>query len=249
MASPETPPQADDDGAAAAAPPLVQRRQQLEHFIRDCPADTDVYLELAAIYRQQDRPVEAMRVLKKGLEVQPDEPRLLWECEEASLARSLRQLREVAELDRRLATPEVQRELERSQTDWACRRIEVCRARLTRHPDQPQLRVVLAEALRDIGQFEEAIREAEAAAQHEPVAPQALLIQGQCLQAIGRLLPALAAYRAAALRRSVPAPQRVRRIAMRSAMDVAERLGLNLSAARYRRAWESAAEHQEAKTS
>src|SRR5690606_26175553 len=105
----------------------------------------DLYLELAAIHRAEDRPLEAKRVLHQALELNAD-PRVLWHYEEAVLARSLQQLREVAQLAARLNTPEVQRELDRAQSDWANRRLDVCRARLAREPDNHQYRLVMAEA-------------------------------------------------------------------------------------------------------
>src|SRR5690606_5012503 len=112
--------------------------------------EVDLYLELAAIHRAEDRPLEAKRVLHQAMQF-TDDPRVLWHYEEAVLARSLQQLREVAQLAARLNTPEVQRELERAQTDWANRRLEVCRARLSREPDKHQYRLVMAEAYADLG--------------------------------------------------------------------------------------------------
>ena len=107
----------------------LQRRQELEQLIRDRAIDVELYLELAALHRAEDRPLEARRLLQQALQLDKDDPRVLWEFEEATLARSLQQYREVSDLAARLNTPEVDRELKRSQTDWANRRLEVCRAR------------------------------------------------------------------------------------------------------------------------
>ncbi len=213
----------------------LQRQQELERYLKPRPADVEAYLELADLYRQQGHPLEARRTLKKGLEVQPDDPRLLWQFEEACLAQSLHQLREVTELTRRLGTGEAQRELERSRADWACRRVDVCRARLKRDPQNMQLRVVLAEALKDMGLFQEAIEATEGLVGHETLAPTACLISGQCYQALGEPMKALPLYRAAALRRAAPAPARIRALAMRSAMELAEQQGLPHSLQRYER--------------
>ena len=225
-----------DEGAAAAQrqPPL-ERRQELERFIKDRPADMEAYLELAAIYRRLGRSVEATRVLKAALEVEPQHPEVLWQLEEATLARALQQLRDVREVAQRVSTPEANRELERAQIDWACRRVDVCRERLVRDPQAHRLRVVLAEALRDLGEFEEALAALAPAMGDDTEGSQASLVAGQCLHALGRKLEALAALRRAATRRAVTAPARLRASAMRLACDLAESLGLNASLEIYRR--------------
>ncbi|XZE52974.1 tetratricopeptide repeat protein [Planctomycetaceae bacterium SH139] len=227
-----------DEEAAALGPrmPPLERRQELERFIKDRPADMDAYLELAAIYRQSGRSVEATRVLKAALEVEPEHAEVLWQLEEARLARALQQLRDVREMAARVKTPEADRELERAQTDWACRRVEVCRDRLARDPSATRLRVVLGEALRDLGDYEEAIEAVAAASEHEAEAAQANLIQAQCQQTLGRHLEALASYRRAALRRAAPAPAKLRVVAMRAACSIATNLGLVASAEIYQQA-------------
>lgn len=214
--------------------PTLERRQELERYLRDRPADIDSYLELAAIYRDAGRSAEATRVLKQALEVEQDHPLVLWQLEEASLARALQQLRDVREVAERLHSPQAQRELERAQVDWANRRADVCRARLARDPSLMHLHVVLAEALRDLGQNDEAIEAVRPALEDDTEAPLAYLIYGNCLQAVGQDLEALAAWRACALRRAVPAPRRIRAAALRSAVDLAERLGLHGSLPLYR---------------
>lgn len=234
--------------SAPATAPSLERRQELERYLRDRPADVDAYLELAAIYREAGRSVEATRVLKQALESEPGEPRVLWQLEETSLARALQQLHDVRQVAQRLHTPEAERELERAQTDWACRRAEVCRARLARDPSQDHLRVVLAEALRDLGRNEEAIEALGPALQVDREAPLAYLILGHCLQANGQDLEALAAWRAAALRRAVPAPTRIRVPALQAAVDVAERLGLSGTLPLYHQALRQAQADAEAET-
>lgn len=107
----------------------LERRQELEHHLKSSPTDLDAFMELGRIYRSEDRPLDARRVFQQALQIFPEEQELLWEYEEATLARSLQQLREVTELARRLDTAETERELKRSQNDWACRRMDVCRAR------------------------------------------------------------------------------------------------------------------------
>src|SRR5690606_11224575 len=57
------------------------RRQQLEQRIRERTVEVDLYLELAAIHRAEDRPLEAKRVLHQALQFNED-ARVLWHYEE-----------------------------------------------------------------------------------------------------------------------------------------------------------------------
>lgn len=226
-------------------PPRVrlERRQTLEHHLKLKPTDLEAFLELAKIYRSEERPVEAKRILQQAIQIFPDDDRLTWELEEATLARSLQQLREVTELASRLNTPEADRELKRSQSDWACRRMDVCRARLARDPSLKHLHLVLAEALLDAGLFEPAVETLQAVLDVDEYSPQAYLLSGRAMLAMGKDLAAMPLLRAAALRRAVPAPLRVRVLALRLLCETAERLGTTMTLERYRRQL-TTAEHE-----
>jgi tetratricopeptide (TPR) repeat protein len=158
-------------------------------------------------------------------------------------------LKDVRDVAQRLNTPEATRELERAQTDWACRRAEVCRARIGRDPASAHLRVVLAEALRDLGEYPEAIASAQQASTCDSESPLAYWIIGQCHYALGDSLQALTAWRHAALRRAVPAPAKLRVAALKAACEQAERLGLSGSLPLYQQALQlaelEAAQHQD----
>jgi hypothetical protein len=220
----------------APEPPKVQlqRRQELEQHLKTWPADLDATLELARIYRSDDRPIEARRVIQQAIQFFPKEERLTVELEEATLARSRQQLREVAELASRLNTPEVAQALKRSQTDWAMRRMDVCRARLARDPQQKQLHLILAEALFDSGMFEATVEELKKIVEIDEISPHAYLLMGRAYLALGKDIEAMPALRAASIRRAVPAPIRVRVIALRLLCEVAERLGTTMTLQRYR---------------
>ncbi len=224
----------------------LSRRQELEHHLKESPSDLDAYLELGRIYRAENRPVDARRILEQAVEIFPDDQALLWEYEEAVLARSLQQLREVTELAERLKTPDSQRELKRSQDDWAHRRMEICRARLNRDPSLNHLRVVLAEALHDAGMHQEAVDELEPVLKSDDLSPTAYLIQGQCLLSMDKEVEAMASLRAAAMRRGVVAPVRLRIAALRLLCDTAKQLGLTLTLQQYQQHLQMA-EHEFAK--
>lgn len=230
--------------------PRIQRErwQELEHYIKNRPADIDAYLELAAIYRDLGRPVDSTRVLKTALEVEPDHPEVLWQVEEAVLARSLQQLREVRTVSKKTSNPEVDRALERAQVDWASRRVEVCRARLKRDPSLNHLRIIQAEALRDLGQYQEAIEAVGPALQEDNEATQAYLILAACRAATGDDLGTLVAIRKAVMRRAVPAQAKVRVQAMKQAIEIATRLGLAASLVIYQQALKQAEQELEAES-
>ena len=212
----------------------LERKQELEHHLKESPTDLEAFLELGRIYRNENRPLDARRILQQAIQIFPDETELIWEHEEAVLARSLQQLREVTELSQKLNTAETDRELKRSQNDWACRRMDVCLARLSRDPSLVHLRVALGEAMYDAGMYEGAIDELDFVLDNDDLSPAAYLIRGRCLLAMGRDVEAMTSLRAAALRRSVVAPVRTRIIALRLLCETAERLGVGLTLAHYR---------------
>ena len=226
----------------------LERRQELEHHLKASPTDLDAFMELGRIYRAENRPMDARRIFQQALEVYPEEKELLWEYEEAVLARSLQQLRDVSELSARLDTIETERELKRSRNDWACRRMDVCRARLARDPSQHHLRVALAEALTDAGMFEGAIDELDAVLNIDDLSATAFLIRGRCLLALGKDVEAMAALRATALRRSVVAPLKTRVVALKLLCETAERLGVTLTLANYRKHLQQAEQEIAGKT-
>jgi len=204
----------------------IERRQYLEHHLRSRPTDLESYLELAQLYRDGDRPADAKRVLEQAAEVFPKQTQILWELEEAVLARSLQQYREVLEIAERLDTPEIDRELERSENDWASRRIEVCEARIARDPDLHDLRLALGEALLDAGRFKESIQAIAPLQDHDFFSASAYFLKGRCFLEIGQNHEAMKAFRSVALRRAVPAPAPLKIAALQLLCSTADRLGL-----------------------
>ncbi|QDV69604.1 Tetratricopeptide repeat protein [Rosistilla carotiformis] len=224
-----------DDSGSTDFDTSVQRRQALEMSIRDAPADVAPYLELARIHRAIDKPAEAQKVLEKAVRVASDDPDVLWELEEAELARSLQRLKELKGLHNQHPTPDVTSDLERAQHEWAIRRAEVCRKRLLRDPSQTNLCIVMAEAMYEMGKFNEAIAALEPALEDPQECSKAFLVRGMCLQAINEPLAALTAFRGAALRRSLQPLPSVKLAALRHAADLASRLGLRATCKRYLR--------------
>ena len=212
----------------------LERRQELEHKLKANPTDLDGFLELAAIYRSEQRPLEAKRLLRQAKQIFPDDEQVNWQLEEAILARSLQQLREVTELAERLNSPEADRELERSRSDWAHRRMEVCRARLERDPEQNGYRLVLAEAKFDAELFEDAFADAGELIGHNEFSAAAHFLRARCLLALGKDLPAMKELRAVALRRALVAPAPLRRTSLTMLVELADKLALDSSGQHYR---------------
>ncbi|WP_404310861.1 tetratricopeptide repeat protein [Neorhodopirellula lusitana] len=209
------------------------RRQELEHRLRDLQTDRDAYLELASIYRIENRPLNAAQTLKKAHEVFPNDTSILWEWEEARLARSMQQLGEVREMAAKAKSALADTELERSQTDWATCRISVCQARIARDPEMQHLRLVLGEALYDMERYEEALAELkplEDVAQHSSTAA---FWQGRCHLIMGNDGEAMRYLRNASLRRAVPTHTKVRVAALKLLIDLAERHGLTATLEQY----------------
>ncbi|MDG2223270.1 MAG: hypothetical protein P8L85_17945 [Rubripirellula sp.] len=211
----------------------LERRQTLEHHLKQSPTDLEAYLELGRIYRVENRPADSRRILRQAADIFPDEEGVRWELEEAMLARSLQQLREVTELAARLDTVETEHELQRCNADWAARRIEVCRARLERNPLLHHLRVSLAEAMYDADEFSDAIAELDDVLEMDELSPAAYLLRGRCLLQSGNDIDAMVALRAAAMRRAVVAPLPIRVLALRLLCEVAERLGVQQTLLQY----------------
>lgn len=210
------------------------RRQSLERRLRDRHTDRDAYLELAAIYRSENRPLQAAKILQKGHEVFSDDAAILWEWEEARLARSLQTLSEVSAMAAKTNSPIADKELDRSQTDWAACRIQICRARIARDDSRQYLRLVLGEALYDLARYEEAIEELAPLADHDQHGSSASLWMGRCHLVSGRDVEAMKWLRNACLRRAVASPLKVRLAALKLLIDLADRQGLAATLDHYR---------------
>jgi tetratricopeptide (TPR) repeat protein len=112
--------------------------------------------------------------------------------------------------------------VEQAETDLANRRVSVCADRFARHPDQKELLVPWAVALRQLNRQEEAVAMLQEAAQEPELRARASLQLGMCLQSLDRPLEALAAFRKAALYRSPPPDSMITTRALELAIAIAE---------------------------
>ncbi len=202
------------------------RRQALERRLKDARTDREAYFELAAIYRSEGRPMQATKILKQGCEVFPDDLDLLWEFEEAQLARSIQQLTEVREMAAKAKNAAFDQDLDRCSMDWANCRVKVCRARLNRDPSLQHFRLVLGEALYDLEKHAEAINELEPLLANDNHSSAAAYWIGKCHLVLGSDIESMHWFRIASMRRSVTSPPKVRIAALRMLIDLAERHGV-----------------------
>lgn len=194
------------EGTGSTASPIrLERFQELEQTLRNNPVLSEPYVELARIYLQQERWLDAKRVLDAAAELFPSEEAVLHLREEAQLARSL-QLLSYAEAEyKRGANVLTEKELMRSRLDLNAVREKVCRARLARHPEQLALTIPLAEALEGLDRSEEAIDYLLKAVHDPELRAVASLRLGTIYEKSGRVTDALSAYRRSALFRMPPA--------------------------------------------
>ncbi len=220
--------------AQANAPQItLERFQTLERVIRDNPLHVDPYLELARIYLQENRWVDARRVLDLALARFPDDEEVNFLREEAQLARAL-QMHCIAEAEQAAEPTSLTADnLDRSRVQLNVLRQQVCMSRLDRHPDQLELYLPLSLALENLGKRDEAIRALEKAVVQPALRAEAALQLGFILSRAKRIPEALAAFRRAALFRVPPPKPETKQQALVAAADLAERSNMIDSARRY----------------
>ena len=210
----------------------LKRFQELEQAIRNSPANPEPYVELGQIYIDQQRWQDARRVLEAGVQFCPEHEPLMLLQEDMSVFFASNALEEARKLCAQHPSDENRYGLEQAEINLANRRIKVCSDRYQRHPDQKDLLIPWAVALRQLNRQEEAVELLAEAAQVPSLRARASLQLGMCLQSLQRPLDALAAFRKAAFYRSPP-PDPVFRIrALELAIGIAEENQL-IDSARY----------------
>jgi tetratricopeptide (TPR) repeat protein len=211
----------------------LARHQELEQCLRNSPADPAPYLELAEIYSSQQRWKDVRRILDQGVNHNPDNESMRFMREEILMQCSREQLDLAKKELRSRRTEENELEVERCETDLANTRVAVCEARYKRHPDQSDLLIPWAIALRQLRRMDEAIEQLRKAQQVPELRSRASLQLGMCYQQTGGVLDALAAYRCAALFRAPTPPDDLKQRALELAYELAEQNQLYDSAVRY----------------
>jgi tetratricopeptide (TPR) repeat protein len=207
--------------------------QELEQLIKSSPADPLPYLQLAKIYRSQNRWKDVLRVLNAGVQFNP-EHELLVETREDWLFESARVAFD--EASREYAKqPSKEAELDRQGCliKLANEQLQLCCNRLQRHPDQMALEVGWGEALMILGKFNEAVEHLERAITVPVLRSEASLKLGRCRQAMGQVLEALSHFRVAAFFRAPPPSKTVAMESLTAGLNLAEQLRLKDAAIQF----------------
>jgi tetratricopeptide (TPR) repeat protein len=221
--------------AVTASTPKViplQRSQELEQAIRSAPANPEPYVELGQIYIDQQRWTDARRVLDAAVEYCPEHEPALILHEDLMIHLSSMALEQARKLNAQRPSEESRYGLEQAETDLANRRVKVCSDRYKRHPEQKEILIPWAVAMRQLGREDQAVEYLQEAAEDPSLRARASLQLGMCLESLERPLEALAAFRKAALYRSPPPDPLVRTRALELAIAIAEENGL-IDSARY----------------
>ena len=225
--------------AAASGPPTtkppaiaLQRFQELEQSIRHAPANSGPYVELGQIYLEQQRYSDAKRVLDAGFQHCPECEALVLMREDLILHLASQYVDEARRQHAQQPSDNSKYDLEQAEINLANERIRVCSDRYRRRPEQKDILITWAVALRQLGRHDEAVDMLTEASREPALRARANLQLGMCFQTLDRPLEALAAFRKAALYRS-PAPDlNVRNRALELAIAVAEENQL-IDSARY----------------
>ena len=231
-----------NDSVVKSGPAIqLERFQQLEQEIRHSSAVPEPYVELAQIYLQRERWADSRRALDAGIQNCPEyEPLVL--LHEDLVLNQAAQFVEAAKTEHaQKHTAQSRFDLEQAEVNLVNLRIKVCRDRFQRHPDQKDILITWAIALRQSQRPEEAVEILQDAAKELPLRARASLQLGMCYQSLDRSLDALGAFRKASLFRSPEPDAKIASTALELAAKLAEEKGLIDSAIYY---WEELAKRQ-----
>ena len=207
--------------------------QALEQRIKNFPADPIPYMQLAEIYDRQLRSKDTMRVLNAGVQHNPEYEPLVVFREELVLRAAQQSLQESWRIYQQEPTDDHELEWQRAQTNLANEQIAFCQSRYTRHPEQKELLVPWAAALRSPGRIDDAFQLLKQSFEIPELRAPSALELGQCYEHSSQPMEAFSAYRMAALFRDPPPPMSVRTDALRKALRLAEKLNMIDAAKRY----------------
>ncbi len=214
-------PTGSENGAKAPPIPLI-RFQELEQAIRHSPANADPYAELGQIYLQQERWLDARRVLDAGVQNCPESETIVLMREDLMLLLANQHVEHAKLLHLQQPNEQTKYGLEQAEVSMANERIRVCRDRYSRRPEEREILITWAIALRQLARHEDAIELLTRASEVPTLRARASLQLGMCLQTLGRPLEALAAFRKAALYRAPEPDRQIKVRALELAMSVAE---------------------------
>ncbi len=175
----------------------LTKTQMLQRSITEFPLDWHKYFELADHYADEDKFVEAERVLKTALDMSGRDLRVQEKLEDLLMRR---EGNKIAIAERRAASDpsDANRELaQRLKLELARQEMEIYRARSDRYPNETQWKYELGVRLKRLGNHHEAIK-AFQAARHDPERRALVLMElAESLQTMKQFQPALVTYQKA----------------------------------------------------
>jgi tetratricopeptide (TPR) repeat protein len=173
-----------DDGADL--PP----EQRLERLIRRNPKDIQKYVELAELYTRQEQYVKAAEVYKRAIQVDKSNVDLINRLEDVQMLEARKHMLEAEKQYRESGREQDRERYETMKRQAFEKELEAAKNRVERYPNNLQYRYQLADRLRLLGKYSEAISEYQVA-RNDPK------YRGMCVLALGQCFTKIKKYRLA----------------------------------------------------
>jgi tetratricopeptide (TPR) repeat protein len=190
---------AQEEAEEAAGEPAIKltRQQQLQQAISENPADINSYVELAELHARDDRYNEAERILRGALEASGGDLKI----QEAVEDMGLRRVRHQVQIAERRASNDPSEEAQnlhlRMRQELNRHETEVFRTRAERYPNVITWKIELGTRLKRAGNYSEAIKVLQQAANDPKRRGQVRLDLGECFQQIKQYKLAMGEYQGA----------------------------------------------------
>jgi len=170
-------------------------RQKLERAIQDFPGEIDNYFELAELLIGEARFNDAQRVLTKAQSVAGNDLNLSEKIEDVQLLKIKEQLK-IAKQQAVQSKSDAAKELvEQFKGELLRQELEVFNRRAEQYPENADLKLHLGVALKQAGNFAEALKRLdEARQQEESLADRCYLEMGECFHNLKSYAKALKCY-------------------------------------------------------
>ncbi len=169
-------------------------QQRLERSIAKDPANVQNYLDLADMHTREERHKEAEEVLAKALEASGGDVSVRERLEDAQLRTSRAQLLIAKKKAEKERTPKALALYKKMKKELNARELEYYRGRSDRYPGKLHYKFELAMRLKKSGDFQEAIKNFQAAAGDPKTKAKVHLELGECFHSIKQFKLAVQNY-------------------------------------------------------
>ncbi|MGC4007361.1 MAG: hypothetical protein QM811_31250 [Pirellulales bacterium] len=188
---------AETQSGSAATQIQLTQTQMLQRAISEYPLDVTNYFQLAEHYAEEDKYIEAERVLKTALDMSGRDMKVQERLEDLLMRR---EHNKIAIADQRAAQDpsEANRELaQRLKLELARQEMEIYRARVDRYPIEQRWKFELGLRLKRLGNHHEAVKVLQEARHDPELRGDVLMELGDSLQQMKQYQPALTTYQKA----------------------------------------------------